>query len=666
MKIPQLDDREFGEVFEEARRQLPVYSEEWTNHNPNDTGIAILELLAWLSETYSYQLDTITDDDWQKFLQLLGISRHPPVPATVELSVTASDAVDGLVIPAGTQLLADDHSGGKKTFETVLDETLVSERLTRVVTQAGGDAVNNTLEAETENTTFTVFGEDPQVGNAMYLGFDGDPLSATKTRNTLELTIDYYDEDLPEPATHGDRQPRFEPTVALEWEFCTDYDNWADDESWGSLSVLRDETNAFYSGGIVRLAKPEPWTVDQDAVDAASVLDQEPGLVWIRCRLKEAGYEILPLLTTIRLNVLDIAHRATVTDELLRRADGTLETTIQTDQRYVFDHQPVLDAEIVIDGDQWTEVADFDRSGPTDRHYTLENRVGAVTFGSGINGAKPPVGEHVLATRYVYGGGVDGNVTQSTEWAFKESDEERQDGAPLDDVELAQIGPATGGTDMESTGEALERFRRDLKETYRASTLDDYRYVATRTPGLRFGRAHATAAQRETASGVTVDEIQVTVVPYSTRPRPQPSDGFRNAVQEHLDRNRLVTDVVRVVAPEYVTVGGTMVVSAVPGYTDADVIRDVQSELSTYLHPLSGYDGSGWPFGQLIYTTAIGEIVETLPGVRAVVELGLTAGGEADLDEYGNIQLPEAALPTLVEDDLTIAVTSEGTGGDHR
>ena len=234
------------------------------------------------------------------------------------------------------------------------------------------------------------------------------------------------------------------------------------------------------------------------------------------------------------------------------------------------------------------------------------------------------------------------------------------------DLDFEFVAADAGDATKESTGEALERFRRDLKETYRASTLDDYRYVATRTPGLRFGRAHATAAKRETASGVTVDEIQVTVVPYSTRPRPQPSDGFRNAVQEHLDRNRLVTDVVRVVAPEYVTVGGTMVVSAVPGYTDADVIRDVQSELSTYLHPLSGYDGSGWPFGQLIYTTAIGEIVETLPGVRAVVELGLTAGGEAELDEYGNIQLPEAALPTLVEDDLTIAVTSEGTGGDHR
>jgi predicted phage baseplate assembly protein len=666
MKIPQLDDREFTEIFEEARRQLPVHSEEWTNHNPNDTGIAILEVLAWLSETYSYQLDTITDADWQKFLQLLGISRHPPEPATVELSATVSDAVDGFVIPAGEKLVADDQSGGKKTFETILDETLVSERLERVVTQAGGDTVNNTMEAETANTTFAALGEDPQAGNAMYLGFDGDPLSATKTRNTLELTIDYYDADLPDPATHGDRPSRFEPTVELEWEFCTDYDNWDDDESWASLSVLRDETNSLYSGGVVRLAKPEPWTVDQDTVDSVSVLDQEPGLVWIRCRLEEAGYEILPLLTTIRLNVIDIAHQATVTDELLHRADETLETTIQAGQEYFFDQQPVLEAEIVVDGEQWTEVTDFDRSGPTDRHYVLDNRRGSVTFGNGINGTKPPVGEHVLAERYVHGGGADGNVTASTEWEFKEADKELQNGVTLGDIDISQMGPATGGADMESIDEALERFRRDLKETYRASTLDDYRYIATRTPGLRFGRAHATTEQRETVTGETVDEIQVTVVPYSTRPRPQPSDGFRNAVQEHLDRNRLVTDVVRVVDPTYVTIGGTIVVSVVPGYSDADVIRDVQSELTTYLHPLSGYDGTGWPFGQLIYTTNVEEIVETLPSVQAVDELGLTASGEADLDEYGNIQLPEAALPTLVEDDLTIAVTSEGTGGNRR
>jgi len=43
----------------------------------------------------------------------------------------------------------------------------------------------------------------------------------------------------------------------------------------------------------------------------------------------------------------------------------------------------------------------------------------------------------------------------------------------LPDVEVEPLGPATGGTDMESISDALDRFKRDLKVPYRGVTLDD-------------------------------------------------------------------------------------------------------------------------------------------------------------------------------------------------
>jgi predicted phage baseplate assembly protein len=317
-------------------------------------------------------------------------------------------------------------------------------------------------------------------------------------------------------------------------------------------------------------------------------------------------------------------------------------------------------------------VVDFDRSGPTDRHYVLDCQRGTITFGNGIEGTKPPVGEHVVAERYVHGGGERGNVVRTTEWAFARPDEELagDDGSDgdvvdVDELEMTQMRPATGGVDAESIEEAMRRFRRDLKETYRASTLDDYSYLATETPGLRFGRAHAHTRPRDstTPDGSRLEEIRVVVVPYSTRPRPRPSEGFLDAVREHLDRNRLATDVVRVVEPDYVTVGGTVVVTVAPGYSDAEVAATIRAELAEYLHPITGFDGDGWPFGRLIYLTDVEDAVATLPGVRSVEELALTASEERDIDEYGNVLLPEASLPSLSTDELTVSVASADDRG---
>jgi len=666
MKIPDLDDREFTEVLEHAKRQILVHSDEWTNHNASDTGIAILEVLSWLSETYGYQIDQITDDDWKKFLQLLGISQQPPQPAKTELLLTVPDAADGAVVPAGTKLFAANQSGETKVFETIMDETVVSESLEMVVTDADDDTVNNTTEVRTEGTQFYAFGDDPQPGDAMYLGFDDDPLAAGGDQNMLELTIDFYDVDLPEPSTRSDTPVQFDPSVELTWEYCTDYERWEDDESWEELAVVVDETDAFYEGGIIRLEKPHENVVTTEESESASVLGQQPGLVWLRCRVERAGYEIPPQLNTIRMNILDIEHRETVEDELLAHEDETLEATISAGQEFFFDQTPILEATIEINGQQWSEVRDFERSSPTDKHYVLHNERSSITFGDGINGAKPPVGETVHATRYVHGGGTDGNVVADTDWQFKHPEEKLTDDVSYDDIELQQLRPASGGKDMETIEAALDRFKRDLKESYRACTLEDYEYLATETPGLRFGRAYATTRTRETPDDGSVDQIHVIIVPYSTQQRPQPSEGFLDTVREHLNRNRLATDIVRVKEPNYVTVGGMIVVSSVPEYTDQEVLREIRTELGEYLHPVVGFDGNGWPFGQIIYRTELTDFIETLPGVRSVEEIVLTASGEKEIDENGNVLLPDDALPTLVKDDLGVTVTENDGGGSVR
>lgn len=69
--IPDLDDRSFSDLVEEALAMIPRYAPEWTNHNASDPGITLVELLAYVTEILLYRLNRITREHRVKYLQLL-------------------------------------------------------------------------------------------------------------------------------------------------------------------------------------------------------------------------------------------------------------------------------------------------------------------------------------------------------------------------------------------------------------------------------------------------------------------------------------------------------------------------------------------------------------------------------------------------------------------
>jgi len=71
LTLPNLDDRRYADLVEEARALIPTHAPEWTNHNPSDPGITLIELFAWLTEMQIYRLNRVTDDNIRTFLRLL-------------------------------------------------------------------------------------------------------------------------------------------------------------------------------------------------------------------------------------------------------------------------------------------------------------------------------------------------------------------------------------------------------------------------------------------------------------------------------------------------------------------------------------------------------------------------------------------------------------------
>lgn len=657
LELPDLDDREFEELVEDARKRIPVHSEEWTDHNAHDPGITFLELLAWVAETDVYRLDQLTDAHVEKYLQLVGVSPDPPTPATVQLSLDVPPKLDGQRVPAGEPLRAQVGPGVVEQFRTRRAVTLTTATVAAVVSQTSDGRTDNTTANDSVGMYYRAFGDDPSAGDALYVGFDTDPFA---TADRLDLTVDFHDANLPPRASHGDESSTFEPSHRVAWEFYErkpesdePYAQWYEASRWtefGSEGDVRDGTTQFYEGGTVSLPAPDGWLGEPGAV-----LGGDRSLHWIRGRLARREppptgrvcgeperptpptpqYEVPPQFDAIRTNVVTAEHCATATDEQLERHDGP-RTTARPDQTFHFDDAPVQSATVTVGGTRWQEVSDFAGSGPDDEHYVLDRATGSVRFGDGVQGEVPQADQEVVATDYVYGGGTAGNVPASTDWTFEQG--------VLGDVSVISRSAASGGTDAESLESALARAKGDQRTPYRAVTRSDYSYLATHTPGLRFGRA----AVRPGTDGA--EPVRVVVVPFSPPDvRPVPSEGFLEAVDCHLDRHALLSDDVTAVAPTYVGVAVDAEVRVADGSPRAARRRAAEDAIDEFLDPIRGFEGDGWPFGRPVYRSEIYEVLETTQGIETVLDVSVATPGATDLGTDGS------ALPYPERIDVRVA-----------
>src|SRR5262245_6734868 len=82
MSIPQptLDDRSYADLLEEARTLIPSLAPGWTNHNPSDPGITLVEHFAWLTEMLIYQVNRVPEENTRAYLQLLNGPQWAPGP----------------------------------------------------------------------------------------------------------------------------------------------------------------------------------------------------------------------------------------------------------------------------------------------------------------------------------------------------------------------------------------------------------------------------------------------------------------------------------------------------------------------------------------------------------------------------------------------------------
>lgn len=594
LEPPQLDDRQFEDLLAEAKLRLQRYCPEWTDFNDSDPGMALVQLFAWLTELMLYRINQIPERSYIQFLKKLNLERHAARPARTQVVMTTiADGSPKLQsVRARSKFQVPSPGGESLTFETIDPLDLIPYPLDGVQVFDGLNYEDYSDSNTSGSKTFRPLGWTPQIENALYLGFH--PSSADVKKEGLfprRMSLHFFfPSSQLTPVVSGDPNPSGQRLPKLVWEYQsrldrTSPDTQFDPDRWRPLTVIEDQTGSLTQEGRVILRGPD---TDCLATTSPKPVDDELRF-WIRCRLVEGKYstEMIPEITFVRCNVVEVENRATFQNEVVAVGDGT-QTSFQ------LQNHPVDPASLVLvvlrDGDDTPEPCiqkeDLYESSVNDLDYTLNGNSGEIRFGDGRRGRIPGVGERVVALSYRAGGGAAGNIEAG---AIKDP--------PLGTVPLDSVinpRPATGGTDEESLNSLLERAPRVLRGDARAVTKDDYRRFAEEIPGV--GRAIVLPQYLQSHRGLKIPgAVTVVVIPATPRdpvagevgePRFEPTQDLLKAVARRLDDCRPVGTEVEVVAPRLHSLDLWVEVSPAAGISDVLAQQLSKRALEHYFRPV--------------------------------------------------------------------------------
>jgi hypothetical protein len=725
LTVPQLDDRNFDELMREAIVRIPVHTPEWNNFNDSDPGITLVQLFAFMTENLLYRSNRIPENNRRKFLTLLGIGLLPKTPGRGLVSFSNERGpIQPVEFPAGGELRAGnvpfralnavnilpvEAAAYYKAEQTDLDPELKSqyEQLYESFRDSPSTAFRfyQTLPLESPQTgqdlpELDLADSQQTVDQSLWLALlapkNVDPALVAPAIACQTLAIGIY------PAARSDGQ-RLEPMTA-EPEVVADpgliFEIAAPDPAstaqpkparYKRLDIEYAE-NVLDRPGIVQVTLPDDdemtlWEFDPNEEGTG---DYPPRLedrklaqrvvTWIRIRLankEQVDQYHQARLSWVGINTTQVIQSVVVSNELLGVANGA------PSQSYQLANTPVIVERQLVPGTsaedenfrleveersngqttwvRWTRTDDLYAAGQDEEVFFLDPESGAIRFGDGLRGARPPLGMRIRAS-YEYGGGPEGKlaigkITKSAllPGGFKVTN-------PV----------ATWGA---SQGESVTMGERNIanyiRHRDRLVTAEDFEELTLRTPGLDIGRVeilplfHPDKFKYSDPSVQFPGVVTIMAIPQQAIEIPDPPVPdrlFLDTICRWLDPRRLVTTELHIRGPVYVPVWVTIGVETMPGQVRSLVYKRVREAIRAYLSPLIGGvpdpcleepTGTGWPLGMEVRRQDLEAVAVRVEGVRYVTGIKLGVQNAAgNLVDVAQKQMLGLQLPWLTGIDV--------------
>jgi hypothetical protein len=615
-------------MLDRMSMQMP----QWTERNAADTGIALVEMLAYVGDYLSYQQDAVATEAYlgtarrrvsvRRHARLVDYHMHDGSNARVWVQVRVE--ADNVKLDKGTQLFTrlagqeviiaplslhydEALSAGPIIFETMHEATLYLAH-NEIEFYTWGEercclpqgATRATLKNEGERLKHLAVGDvlvfvearNPQNGNAaeadpshrhavriVDIKAATDPLYTEADDNTQAmrvLNIEWAAEDaLPFP-------------LCL-WEVAVDAD----------LNNLQPASVAF--GNIVladhgMTIKDEPLGVFPSANPVLDKVRHKSGDSWAEHEVRQTPPRFHP-----QLKHQPLTHAAPYSSQ---QPPPSARAAI---------HGLLAEAlpDIIVKGDLNSQVAhwhpqrDLLNSGPASREFVVETETGGtaqIRFGDDLFGSRPAAGTSFSAT-YRIGNGTRGNVGANA----------------LAHVVTVQTGitevsnplPARGGVEAETFEQVRQNAPAAFRTQQRAVTARDYAEVAERHEGVQ----RAAATFRWTGSWrtvfLTVDRLGGAEV----------DEEFKEEMRRHLERFRMAGHDVEIDGPVDVPLEIEMSVCVKPEFFRSDVKRALLEVFGHGLLPNGRpavFHPDNFTFGQTVYLSPLYSAAQAIEGVASV------------------------------------------------
>src|SRR5690606_38253119 len=221
--------------------------------------------------------------------------------------------------------------------------------------------------------------------------------------------------------------------------------------------------------------------------------------------------------------------------------------------------------------------------------YELAAEARTIRFGDGVRGRVPDRQMRIRLASGRFGGGRAGNLPPG---ALTELSARRVEGGNAPPLRVHQPLATDGGDDAETLAEAEKRIPASLRHRERAVTPEDYRRLASGTPGIDVGRVELLPRfkprdRRFDVLGV----VSVMALPdqaLAPPPNPRPDRPFLETLHAHLSARVPLTTELYVIGCEYVPLGLAVGITVREGFGPDQVVHEVREALRRLLWPLAG------------------------------------------------------------------------------
>jgi predicted phage baseplate assembly protein len=620
---PQLLPATRQQVRAYVASRVAAYTPEWTDRRPHDAGVALLRTHGTLAEAVHLRLNRLPRRVSLDELDLAGIRGLPASPAVATVAIQVADrATDPIEVPAGS-VFSTAAGPPAPVLETTDGCTALPGRVAAVAVRGAGLLLS---ERPDDLGGLQPFGARPAPRAEFWVAVDTAAVPAGVLTLAVEMLL---------PPGRGTAEDiataEGTPPPALRWEAVTA-------AGATELVVDRDGTRSLTRSGVIafRIDTVGPWTATPPPGRPG-----DPPLRWLRARLVTAGFPDAARLVRVRLNGVPALAARSVRDEVAelaaRQAGGRSSV-------YRLSQLPVLPGSVTLevtddeadpfgtgaDGPPqfWREVATLTGAAPDARSFTLDPGAGLITFGDGVQGRAVPDGyRNVIVRVYRTGGGTAGLPAPGAALPPLRS---------VPGLTGATVLSITTGADAETQPGLLRRGPAAIRSQRRAVAPADYATSALDTPGVDVARAHCLPAQDPGGTGGavggtapgTLGLVVVPRVPAGAGP-PVPTAEALAAVAGHLARTAgIVGARVVAVGPHFRRIAVRGLLVGRPGADLATLVSDAGDRIDAWLDPITGGDGSGWPFGGTVRWDALVRVLlDGVPGLTAASRLSFRVDG---------------------------------------